>query len=236
MSLQDDLVLLFSSVSSVHSRNLKNSDNGDIKASVAVPKETPSIGKNLSAVSSLVSSLASVTPCPSTATVHPLREHVPESDSPSQEPPSSNSLSICITGTCGSDKSRSAVPPRDLGTFRTLVSGWETVTSPKEGQSLVPNLSSSSLNTNFECNSLKSVASAAREHFFQNDVRPVSPSDRRVTPVIGVSHRFAGADRLANRTAIYDSSPDGNRSNVVVSLCMHSVTGERVGRENLPTR
>jgi hypothetical protein len=221
MSLQKDLALLFSSVSSVHSRNMRNMDSGGVKAAaVTAPNVKESGATSDSAVSSVVSSLGSVTPCPSTATVHPLREHVPESESPSQEPVSnSNSLSICITGTCISDKSRrTAVPPRDLGTFRTLVSGWETVTSPKEGQTLVPNLSSSSLNTNFECHSLKSLSSTAREQFFQNEDRPVTPADRKTVPVIGVSHRFAGADRLANRSAIYDLSPDGSRSNIVVSL------------------
>lgn len=221
MSLQDDLLVLFNSVSSVHSRNMKNKDSGNVKALAVMPIVQQQTNSP-SAVSSLVSSLASVTPCPSTATVHPMRDHVLESESPSQEPPSSNSLSICITGTCSSDKSRSLPRPCDLGTFRALVSGWETVTSPKEGHSIAANLSSSSLNTNFECQSLKSVTSAARENFFAADARPVSPFDRRLAaPAVGVSHRFAGADRLAARAAIYDTSPDGSRSNMVVSVCMH---------------
>lgn len=211
MSLQDDLVLLFNSVSSVHTRNLKNKE---MKADVVPSPSTVADEKGLAGVSSLVSSLVSVTPCPSTATVHPLRETVPDTDSPTQEPASSNSLSICITGTCSSGKSRTAVPPRDLGTFRTLVSGWETVTSPKEGLAIPANQSSSSLNTNFECHSLKSVTSAAREHFFQSSDRD-STSPRPVLP--SISYRFAGADRLANRGAIYDTSPDAFRANTVVS-------------------
>lgn len=246
MSLQDDLVLLFSSVANVHSRNLKNKqiNQSATKGKTAVVDGTrrPAAGSGqqvaAAAVSSLVSSLASVTPCPSTttATVHPMRENVPASDSPSQGVPSTNSLSICITGTCSSDtnKSRSAVPPKDLGTFRTLVSGWETVTSPKQRHGLFPNLSSSSLNTNFECNSLKSVASAAREQFFQNEANAniitnsnnnnnssINTSNNiNSNPASALSHRFAGVDRLANRSAIYDTSPspDGNRPNLVVSL------------------
>ena len=200
-------------------------------SSTCVPAtEAPAVEKSLSAVSSLVSSLASVTPCPSTATVHPLREHVAESDSPSQELASSNSFSICITGTCNSEKSRSVVPPRDLGTFRTLVAGWETVTSPKEGRLLLPNASSSSLNTNCECQSIKS-ATSAREQFFLPTTRQPSPPppERRVVPVS--SHRFASVDRLANRTAIYDLSPDASRANVVVSLsCFSRLMRASVGR------
>lgn len=215
MSLQEDLFHLFSSVSSVHSRNLKNKSMKAVTPSPATVTDE----KGLSAVSSIVSSLVSVTPCPSTATVHPMRENVPDTDSPTQEPPSSNSLSICITGTCSSGKSRSAVPPRDLGTFRTLVSGWETVTSPKDGHALPPNLSSSSLNTNFESHSVKSVTSAAREQFFlptgDRESQTASPLPDRRSALPSISYRFAGADRLANRAEIYDS--DAGRANVVVS-------------------
>lgn len=53
----------------------------------------------------------------------------------------------------GSSRSNLVIAPSELGTFRTLLSGWETVTSG------AVNASSSSLNTNFESSSLRSSSS-----------------------------------------------------------------------------
>lgn len=133
--------------------------------------------------------------------------------------------------TCQNSRSHLIIPQSDLGTFRTLLSGWETVTAAP------PAASSSSLNTNYESSSLRSSSSlgminsrssalANREAFLYGtpsscETSPMSfnfpPYPHTVPPTFkpvtapsdsvtstSSSYRHASVDRLNSRRNIYE--------------------------------
>ena len=127
-----------------------------------------------------------------------------------------------------SDQSARNVPT-DLGPLKNLVAGWEMLgsrsKSPIRDVWATPNAPANagySLSTS-PMTSSTSKSAALREQFF---LTPPSPSSSQsniphtpTTPTYGgLSYRFAGAERLAQRQKIYESvSPDAKAENTSVS-------------------